>query len=79
MPKNEIICKRRSLLKQFEDIFRAVEVVKQQIMDADPNPDRSMQTRRDVDKVLCLYRHTHEDVKKERIVQSMLLKYFERQ
>jgi hypothetical protein len=26
-------------LKEFEDIFRAVEVVRQKIMDADPNLD----------------------------------------
>jgi hypothetical protein len=42
-------------LKEFEDIFRAVEVVKHKIMDADPNLDRSMQIRRDMDKALCVY------------------------
>jgi hypothetical protein len=66
-------------LKEFEDVFRAVEVVKQKIMDADPNLDRSMQIPRDVNKALCVYRHMYEDLKKEKTVQSMLLKHFERQ
>jgi hypothetical protein len=65
-------------LNEFEDIFRAVEVVKQKIMDADPNLDRSMQIRRDVDNALCVYRHMYEDLKKVKAVQSTLLKYFER-
>jgi hypothetical protein len=66
-------------LKEFEDIVRAVEVVKQKIMDADPNPDRSMQIRRDVDNALCVYQYMYEDLKKEKTVQYTLLKYFERQ
>jgi hypothetical protein len=41
-------------LEEFEDIFRAVEFVKQKIMDADPNLDRSMQIHRDVDKSTLL-------------------------
>jgi hypothetical protein len=43
-------------LKEFGDISRAVEVVNQ-IMDADPNLDRSMQIRRDVDKALSVYQY----------------------
>jgi hypothetical protein len=39
---------REFSLKEFKDSFRAVEVVKRRIMDADPNFDRSMQIRRDV-------------------------------
>jgi hypothetical protein len=65
-------------LNKFEDIFRAVEVVKQKIMDAESNIDRSMQIRRDVDNALCVYRHMYEDLMKEKAVQSTLLKYFER-
>jgi hypothetical protein len=60
-------------VKEFEDIFQAVEVVKQQIMDADPNFDRSMQIRRDVDKALIANQHMYEDLKKEKAVQSTLL------
>jgi hypothetical protein len=52
-------------LKEFGDIFRAVEVVNQKIMDADPNLDRSMQIHRDVDNTLCVYQHMYEDLKKE--------------
>jgi hypothetical protein len=48
-------------------------------MDADPNLDRSMQIRRDVNKALCIYQNMYEDLKKEKTVQSILLKYFERQ
>jgi hypothetical protein len=43
--------------KELEDIFRAVEVMKQKIMDTDPNLDRSMQIHRDVNKALCVYQH----------------------
>jgi hypothetical protein len=43
--------------KEFEGIFRAAEVVKQNIMDADSNLDRSLQIRRDVDKAFCFYQH----------------------
>jgi hypothetical protein len=49
-------------LNEFEDIFRVVEVVRQKIMDADPNLDRSMQIRGDVDKALCLYWHMYENL-----------------
>jgi hypothetical protein len=38
-----------------------------------------MQIRRDVDKALCLYHHMYEDLKKEKKVQSTLLKYLEKQ
>jgi hypothetical protein len=48
-------------------------------MDADLNLDRCMQIRQDVDKALCIYQHMYEDLKKEKTVQSTLLKYFERQ
>lgn len=41
-------------LKEFEDIFRAVEVMKQRITAADPNLNWSMQIHWDVDKVLCV-------------------------
>jgi hypothetical protein len=67
------------ILKELEDIFRAVEFLKQNIMDADRNLDRSMQIRRDVDKALCVCQRVYEDSKKEKTVQSTLLKYFGRQ
>jgi hypothetical protein len=41
-------------LKEFEDIFRAVEVVNQKIMVADPNFDRCMQIHRDVSTSICM-------------------------
>jgi hypothetical protein len=66
-------------LKKFEDSFRAEEVVKQRIMDADSNINRSMQIRRDENKAFCVYQHMYQDLKKEKTVQSTLLKYFKRQ
>jgi hypothetical protein len=65
--------------KEFEEFFRAVEFLKQTIMDADPKLDWSMQICWDVDKVLSIYQHMSEDIKRAKIVQSMLLNYFERQ
>jgi hypothetical protein len=65
--------------KEFGYIFRAVEVMKQKFMVGDPNLDRSMQIRRNVDKALCVYHHMSEDLKRQGTIQSMLLKYFERQ
>jgi hypothetical protein len=46
-------------LKESEDFFRAIEIVKNNIIDADPNLDRSMQIRRDVNKALCIYQHMY--------------------
>jgi hypothetical protein len=37
-----------------------------------------MQIRQDVDKALCVYQHVCEDLKKEKTVQSTLLKYIKR-
>jgi hypothetical protein len=54
------------ILKEFERFFRAVKVLKQKIMDADPNLDRNMQIRRDMDKALFVYQHIYEDLKKKR-------------
>ncbi|XP_044522035.1 uncharacterized protein LOC123238854 [Gracilinanus agilis] len=65
-------------LKEFEDIFQAVEVMKQKIMNADPNVSRSIQIRQDVDKALCTYQHMYENLKKN-TVQSTLLKYIKQE
>jgi hypothetical protein len=66
MPKSEIMF----TLKEFGHLSR---VVKQNIMDADPNIDRSTQIPRDMKKAFCFYRHMYEDVKKQKTVQSTLL------
>ncbi|XP_036597382.1 tigger transposable element-derived protein 1-like [Trichosurus vulpecula] len=66
-------------LKEFEDIFQALEVVKQKIVDADPNVDRRIQIHQDVDKALCTYQRMYEDLKKEKTIQSTLLKYFKQE
>jgi hypothetical protein len=49
------------------------------IMDADPNLNLSMQILWGTDKAFCIYQHMYEDLKKQKTVQSILLKYFERQ
>ncbi|XP_007498102.2 tigger transposable element-derived protein 1-like [Monodelphis domestica] len=66
-------------LKEFEDIFQALEVVKQKIMDADPNVDRRIQIHQDVDKALCTYQRMYEDLKKEKTIESTLPKYFKQE
>jgi hypothetical protein len=66
-------------LKESEGFFQALEVLKQKIMNADLNLDRSVKIRRDVGKALCVYQHMYEDLKKEKTVQSTLLKYLGRQ
>lgn len=53
-------------IKEYEIIFQTLEALKQQVMDADPNIDRSMQVRRDMDKVFTNYKHMYEDFKKKR-------------
>jgi hypothetical protein len=40
--------------------------MKQQIMDAGPNLDRSMQICWDVAEALCVYQHMYEDLKKRK-------------
>lgn len=77
--EQDIVQVKGFILKESEDIFWAAEVIKQKIMDADTNLDQSMQICQDLDKALCIYQHMYEDLKKEKTVQSMLLKYFERQ
>jgi hypothetical protein len=52
--------------------------MKQKIIDAGPNIDRSMQICRDMAKAFCVYQHRYEDIKKEKTAQSVLPKYFER-
>ncbi|KAM9033903.1 uncharacterized protein LOC105749892 [Sarcophilus harrisii] len=65
-------------LKEFEDLFRAAEVMKQKIMNADPNVSRSIQIRQNVDRALCIYQHMYEDLKKK-TVQPTLLKYIKQE
>lgn len=48
-------------------------------MDADPNIDKAFKFARDVDKALCTYQRMYEDLKYEKKVQSMLIKYLKRE
>jgi hypothetical protein len=48
-------------------------------MDANPNLNLGMQILWGMDKALCIYQHMYENLKKEKTVESILLKYFERQ
>jgi hypothetical protein len=66
------------LIKEVEQMFRTLETVKQQIMDLDPNVERSMQVRRTLKNGISCYRKTYEEKKKATSVQTTLDKHFSR-
>jgi hypothetical protein len=59
-------------------MFRNLEAVKQQIMDLDPNAERSMLVRRTLENGISCYRKMYEEKKKATFVQTALDKYFSR-
>jgi hypothetical protein len=64
------------LIKQLEQIFRNLETVKQQIMDLDPNVERSKLVRRTLENGISCYRKMCEEEKMATSVQTTLNKYF---
>jgi hypothetical protein len=66
------------LMKGLEQMFRNLETVKQQIMDWDPNVERSMLVHRTLENGLSCYRKMYEEKKKATYVQTTLEKYFSR-
>jgi hypothetical protein len=66
------------LIKELEQMFRNLEIVEQQIMDLDPNVERSMLVRRTLETGISCYRKMHEEKKKATSVQTTLDKYFSR-
>jgi hypothetical protein len=65
------------LIKELEQMFRNLETVKQ-IMDSDPNVERSMLVRRTLENRISCYRKMHEEKKKTTSVQTTFGKYFSR-
>jgi hypothetical protein len=66
------------LIKVLEQMFRNLEAVKEQIMDLDPNVERSMLVRRTLENGISCYRKMYEEKKKATSVQTTLDKYFSR-
>jgi hypothetical protein len=72
-------CVRKEILiKEVEQIFRNLETVKQQIMDLDPNVERSILVRRTLGNRISCYRRMFEEKKKATSIQTTLDKYFSR-
>jgi hypothetical protein len=59
-------------------MFRNLETVKQQIMDLDPNVERSMLVFRTPENGISCYRKMYEEKKKVISVQTTLDRYFSR-
>jgi hypothetical protein len=59
-------------------MFRNLETLKQQIMDLDPNVERSMLVRPTLENGISCYRKMYEEKKNATSVQMMLDKYFSR-
>jgi hypothetical protein len=66
------------LIKELEQKIRNLETVKQQIMDLDPNVERSILVRRTLENGISCYRKMYEEKKKATSVQTTLDKYFSR-
>jgi hypothetical protein len=66
------------LIKELEQMFRNLETVTQQIMDLDPNLERSMLVRRTLENRISCYRKMYEEKKKATSVQTTLEKNFSR-
>jgi hypothetical protein len=66
------------LIKELEQMFRNLGTVKQQIMNLDPNVERSMLVRRTLGNGISCYRKMYDDKKKATSVQTTLDKYFSR-
>jgi hypothetical protein len=64
------------LIKELEQVFRNLETVKQQIMDSDPNMERSMLVRRTLENGISCYRKMSEEKNKATSVQMTFDKYF---
>ena len=69
-------------LNDLDEMFRLMENFKQRMMDSDPDIDRSMQVRRNLENDIKCYRKLYEEKKKaknEKYVQTSLLKFFSKQ
>jgi hypothetical protein len=64
------------LIKELEQMFRNLETVKQQIMDLDPNVERSVLVRRTPESGISCCRKMYEEKKRATSVQTTLDKNF---
>jgi hypothetical protein len=64
------------LIKELEQMFRNLETVKHQIMDLDPNVERSKLVRRALENAISCYRKLHDENKKATSAEMTLAKYF---
>jgi hypothetical protein len=64
------------LIKELEQMFRNSETVKQQIMDLDPNVERSMLVRRPLENRISRYRKMYEEKKKATSVERRFTNIF---
>jgi predicted RNA-binding protein with RPS1 domain len=60
------------LIKELDQMFRNFETVKQQIMDLDPNVERSMLVRRNLENGISSHRKMYEEKKKATSVYTTL-------
>jgi hypothetical protein len=65
-------CVSEISIKELERMFRNLQTVKQQIMDLDPNVERSMLVRRTLENGISCYRKMYEEEKKATSVQTAL-------
>jgi hypothetical protein len=70
------VCLKGNFDKGTEQMFRNLETVKQQIMDLDPNVERSMPVRRTLQNGTSCYRKMYEEKKEATSVQTTIDKYF---
>jgi hypothetical protein len=63
-------------MKELEQMFRNLETVKQQIVDLDPNVERSMLVRRTLENGISFYRKKYEEKKKLHLFKRRLTNIF---
>uniref|UniRef100_A0A5S6Q0H6 DDE-1 domain-containing protein n=1 Tax=Trichuris muris TaxID=70415 RepID=A0A5S6Q0H6_TRIMR len=63
--------------KDFEEIFSMVETLKQKVMDADPDTDRSTRIRREMDSIFLPYEQIYEQRKMVKPAQTTLMQFFD--
>jgi hypothetical protein len=82
--KNEITSEgdgcipKEILIKELEQMFQNLGSIKQQIVDLDPNLERSMLVRRTLENGISSCRKLYEEKKKDICVQTTLDRYFSR-
>jgi hypothetical protein len=72
------VCFKGNFDKGPRAMFRNSETVKQQIMDLDPNVERSVLVRRSPENGISCYRKMYEEKKEATTFQTTLDKYFSR-